>query len=80
MIASGDTSQLNLASMMSVLAHEDQQMLWPDTIGIANSGYLYFVSNNLCHWLQGDMDFSTIVNFRVWRVYVGAQSYVYGCN
>jgi hypothetical protein len=79
-VASGNTSQLNLASMMSGLAQDDQEMLWPDTIGISNSGYLYFVSNNLCHWMQGDLDFTKTVNFRVWRVYMGGQSYTHGCT
>lgn len=65
--------------MMSELAHDNMKMIWPDTIGFSADGYIYFVTNNLCHFIQGDLNFTSTVNFRVWRQYVGGNSYVYGC-
>lgn len=50
---------------------------WPDTIGWAPNGDLYFVSNHLNSWVGGEMDFDhpEVANFRIYKVHVGGKPY-----
>ncbi len=58
----------------------DSRLIWPDTMSISD-GYLYVVSNNLCEFLQGHLDWK-VQNFMIYRVRLpsGASSYVNGCD
>ena len=46
------------------------EISWPDTLAWHPNGDLYLVSNNLHHWVEGDMNFEDpeTTNFKVWRV------------
>eukprot|EP00817_Percolomonadidae_sp_ATCC50343_P001869 CAMPEP_0117428028 /NCGR_PEP_ID=MMETSP0758-20121206/7808_1 /TAXON_ID=63605 /ORGANISM="Percolomonas cosmopolitus, Strain AE-1 (ATCC 50343)" /LENGTH=267 /DNA_ID=CAMNT_0005214119 /DNA_START=601 /DNA_END=1404 /DNA_ORIENTATION=- len=56
-----------------------ENIKWPDTIGWSQKG-LYVVSNNLCAFLGGTMDFKNTNNFQITFVPLDATSYVYGCQ
>lgn len=58
----------------------DSRLLWPDTLSIQN-GYLYVTSNNLCSFLQDELNFSNN-NFFIYKIRLenGADSYVNGCE
>ena len=55
----------------------DDAISWPDTLGWGPGGSLYFVSNHLHLWVDGDMDFDrpTVPNFRIYKMKVGATPY-----
>jgi hypothetical protein len=71
-----DTSE-PLSSAMTLVRNNDT-MQWPDTFAWDNSGYLYFVSNKLEKFLFGQMVFDGDdgQNFRIWRIFVNAKSYL----
>ncbi|KAL9642662.1 hypothetical protein ABK040_009741 [Willaertia magna] len=56
------------------------EFVWPDTMSIGPDGYLYFVTNNLCDFVQDLIVDWTKPNFHIHRKYIGAQSYVEGCE
>jgi len=60
---------------VNVIAQDSVNMVWPDTIGFDHKGNLLFVTNKLYKFWQGLMDF-TQTNFRIWKVYIGAGSYL----
>jgi hypothetical protein len=68
---------------LEIVAMNNETMQWPDTIGFhPSSGRLYFVSNQLQHFVQNEIDFDTdpnAIHYRVWSVDVGAKSYMGGC-
>lgn len=48
----------------------DEAISWPDTLSWGPDGSLYFVSNHLHLWVDGDMNFDTpnaVPNFRIYR-------------
>lgn len=53
------------------------EISWPDTLAWGPKGSLYFVSNHLHLWVDGDMDFDhpAVPNFRIYKVQVGAKPY-----
>nr|CAG4709020.1 unnamed protein product [Naegleria fowleri] len=62
------------------LTELDNEFVWPDTIGIGNDGYMYFVTNNLCDFVQDFISNWTKPNFFIHRRYIGFSSYVNGCE
>jgi len=50
-------------------------MVWPDTMGWDHEGNLLFVSNQLFKFQEGILNFNE-TNFRIWSVYVDADSYL----
>eukprot|EP01113_Clastostelium_recurvatum_P009778 TRINITY_DN14756_c0_g1_i2.p1 TRINITY_DN14756_c0_g1~~TRINITY_DN14756_c0_g1_i2.p1 ORF type:complete len:421 (-),score=56.89 TRINITY_DN14756_c0_g1_i2:104-1366(-) len=59
----------------SVVVHDSALMVWPDTIGFDHKGSIMFVSNQLYKFVEGVLDFSQ-TNFRIWKVWIGANSYL----
>jgi len=55
----------------------NNEIAWPDTLGWGPDGWLYFVSNHLNLWVDGDMNFDNppVSNFRIYRVHLGEQPY-----
>ncbi len=55
----------------------DDEISWPDTVAWGPGGSLYFVSNHLHIWVDGDMDFDkpAVPNFRIYKTNVGAKPY-----
>lgn len=53
------------------------EMHWPDTLAWGPDGALYFVTNHLNVWVDGDMDFKdpAVPNFRIWKIDNVGQSY-----
>jgi len=66
---------LKVNSSVDVIVNDTVAMQWPDTIGFDHHGSIVFVSNKLQLFWQGVMDF-TDENFRIWKVYIGANSYL----
>eukprot|EP01114_Cavostelium_apophysatum_P020909 TRINITY_DN7145_c0_g1_i2.p1 TRINITY_DN7145_c0_g1~~TRINITY_DN7145_c0_g1_i2.p1 ORF type:complete len:355 (-),score=58.57 TRINITY_DN7145_c0_g1_i2:14-1078(-) len=62
-------------SNITVLTNNTQEMMWPDTIGFDHEGWLLFVSNQLQRFTMDEMNFDE-VNFRIWRVFIDAGSYL----
>ncbi|KAG2392657.1 hypothetical protein C9374_011382 [Naegleria lovaniensis] len=58
----------------------ENEFVWPDTIGIGNDGYMYFVTNNLCDFVQDFISNWTKPNFFIHRRYIGFNSYTNGCE
>eukprot|EP01105_Mastigella_eilhardi_P025454 TRINITY_DN6926_c0_g1_i2.p1 TRINITY_DN6926_c0_g1~~TRINITY_DN6926_c0_g1_i2.p1 ORF type:complete len:401 (+),score=119.00 TRINITY_DN6926_c0_g1_i2:116-1318(+) len=58
------------------LATDAASMVWPDTIGFDHAGNLLFVSNQLHLWNQQLLPWDGTVNFRLWSVYTGTDSYL----
>ncbi len=56
----------------------DDGISWPDTLGWGPNGTLYFVSNHLHLWVDGDMDFDkpNAPNFRIYKMKVGGKPYL----
>ncbi|MFZ4288739.1 L-dopachrome tautomerase-related protein [Variovorax sp. HJSM1_2] len=54
------------------------EVSWPDTLAWGPKGMLYFVSNHLHLWVDGDMDFDhpKVPNFRIYRFATGAKPYL----
>jgi len=57
------------------LVRQPQLMQWIDTMGFDNHGYLYFTSNRL-QLMPTFYQFFNVINFRIWKVYVGQGSYM----
>lgn len=55
----------------------NDKIAWPDTLGWGPDGWLYFVSNHLNTWVEGDMNFTNPPepNFTIYRIHLGEQSY-----
>jgi len=53
------------------------EISWADTLAWGPGGSLYFVSNHLNVWVDGDMNFHhpRVPNFRIWRIPNVGQSY-----
>lgn len=76
----GRPSLSDIKQQISTVA-KDSRMVWPDTFSLSDKGYLYFTTNNLCDFVQGNVNFSsTTGNFYIWRLFVDSLPYVYGCE
>lgn len=53
-------------------------MIWPDTIAFGDNE-LFVVSNNLCEWIQGNIDWNKD-NFFIHNFKIKGHSYVNGCR
>jgi len=78
-------SQFNLTDFMkdsltNFSSQYTNELVWPDTIGFSNDGYMYFVTNNLCDFVQSFITTWDKPNFFIHRKYVGASSYANGCE
>ena len=53
------------------------EMSWPDTLAWGPDGDLYWVSNHLNLWIDGDMNFKDpdVPNFRIWKLDLSRKSY-----
>ncbi|EFC48847.1 gluconolactonase [Naegleria gruberi] len=67
-------------SLKNITITHQNELVWPDTIGISNDGYMYFVTNNLCDYVQGFITDFDKPNFFIHRKFIGASSYVNGCE
>ncbi|CAL8147982.1 unnamed protein product [Orchesella dallaii] len=63
----------------TVLIRNDEAFQWPDTFSFDNEGYLYVTTNKMQRFITNTYDLSQ-QNFRVVRVYVGHQSYMYSSS
>lgn len=69
---------------MEEIAQDDDEMMWPDTIGFNNQDKkLLFVANQLQNFEANNIDFEKPrygkYNYYIWEVDVHERSYVYGC-
>lgn len=64
--------------VVSTLVSSDE-ISWPDTVAWGPNGALYFVSNHLHLWVDGDMDFDSpkVPNFRIYKTKVGPSAKPY---
>jgi len=63
----------------NILVQDNITMQWPDTFAFDGHGNLWFVSNKLQLFLSNLMVFGgSEINFRIWKVYVNAGSYLEG--
>jgi sugar lactone lactonase YvrE len=62
---------------VSTLVSNDQ-ISWPDTVAWGPGGELFFVSNHLHIWVDGDMDFDqpAVPNFRIYKTKLGVKPYL----
>lgn len=51
--AAAGASLINITSQMQILVQDKEKMCWPDTIGFDADGWMYFVANNLCTFIEG---------------------------
>jgi hypothetical protein len=66
----------NLSSSMH--HRTNSSILWPDTFAFSHDT-LYVVSNNLCEWIQGNLDWN-VDNFIIYKVPITGNSYAMGCR
>jgi len=61
-----------------LVCSNDTTMMWPDTFAFDGHYNLLFVSNKLPQYVFGGMKFdgSNGANFRIWRIAIGANSYL----
>ena len=67
----------NFTSSYKRILKNDKFLIWPDTFSIWNNS-IYFVSNNLCTYLKGEMNFKNF-NFFISKFKIEGESYVHGC-
>jgi sugar lactone lactonase YvrE len=70
---------------LETIAQDDEEMMWPDTIGFNNQDKsLLFVANQLQNFEAGLIDFEEPkygkYNYYIWEVEVDERSYVGGCE
>jgi len=58
-----------------IIAQDSVGMVWPDTLGFDHNGSLVYVTNRLYHFVQDQLDFNDF-NFRIWKLFIGANSYM----
>lgn len=69
-------NQFNISSIMNKITNTT--ILWPDTLAFGEN-MLYIVSNNLCEWIQGNIDWNK-TNFIIYKMEVKGKSYVNDCR
>jgi len=58
---------------------KSKEMIWPDTIGFDRTGFLYFTTNNLCEYIQDNIN-NDDFNFFIYRIKTDSKSYIDGCE
>nr|ATB56346.1 yellow-x4 [Leptinotarsa decemlineata] len=63
----------------TILYQNNSSMIWPDTFGITQNGYLYMTSNYVSNYLDPNVELklSSTIKFRVWKFHSGTMSYMY---
>jgi len=76
-VARWDTNTADL-STQAIITQNNSTMCWVDTFGFDNNGGLIYSTNNLQLYFVRQMDISGAsgANFRLWRVPIGANSYL----